>query len=298
MNLEMGLPLIRPRSSSGPASADASSPMAASNWPDPNSSFAAASRRASRHSGSTLRATERSRNVATAATPPRPWTRVAERSSSSATSSSGTVVAWGRCQARRSGSRRGRWPRPGPMGILSLGQGRRAVGGRAHQGWRKTTRLPSSMRPASTARDAASVPIPRTPAARHTRRPPRRRGHQQELLGGSGQLAQVSAEALLDRPGQRPPAGRRHHSRRQLGRGHALRSLQQGQPVPVGFGDHVLSNLVVEGQPRDRGQQRPCVTLTQAAQVQGGEPRHGPRWAHGWRTPSRPGRPVGVVPRR
>ena len=50
---------------------------------------AAANPRRARDCGSTLNAAARSRNAAAAAKPPRPWARLADRSSSAATSSSG-----------------------------------------------------------------------------------------------------------------------------------------------------------------------------------------------------------------
>ena len=66
--------------------------------------------------------------------PPRAWARAAERSSSSATSSSGPAAACARCQARRSGCELG----IGGLGERrvqrgALGRGCRAIGRRAHQ---------------------------------------------------------------------------------------------------------------------------------------------------------------------
>ena len=70
-------------SSSGPASAVANSPRAASNAPAWKLACAAASARSARRAGSCVSATARCRNAAAAARPPRACARPAERSSSS-----------------------------------------------------------------------------------------------------------------------------------------------------------------------------------------------------------------------
>ena len=71
-------------------------------WPAPRPALRSACR-----AGSAVSNTDRCRNAAAAARPPRACARPAERSSSAATSSSGPSAAWARCQARRSGSARG-----------------------------------------------------------------------------------------------------------------------------------------------------------------------------------------------
>jgi hypothetical protein len=83
----------RPNSFSGPASAAASSPSAASNAPAWYLACAAASARSARCDGSSVSATDRSKNAAAAASPPGAWARPAEFSSSAATCSSGPSVA-------------------------------------------------------------------------------------------------------------------------------------------------------------------------------------------------------------
>jgi hypothetical protein len=94
----------RPSSSSGPASAAASSPRATSNAPARRLAWAAASALSARRAGSPVSATARRRKAPAAAKPPRACARPAERASSKATSSSGPEAAAARCHARRSGS--------------------------------------------------------------------------------------------------------------------------------------------------------------------------------------------------
>ena len=83
--------------------------------------------------GPTVSATARWRKAAAAATPPRACARPAERSSSAATSSSGPGVARARCQARRSGSVRGRWLRRERDARGAVLGGGRAIGGGPHE---------------------------------------------------------------------------------------------------------------------------------------------------------------------
>ena len=92
------------KSSSGPRSATAASPAAASNAPARRFASAPRSARRARRDGSTVRATDRSKNAPAAAYPPRDCARAAEASSSAATVSLGRTVACARCHARRSGS--------------------------------------------------------------------------------------------------------------------------------------------------------------------------------------------------
>ena len=92
------------KSSRGPVAAVARRASAASNAPAWRLAWAAASARSPRSSGSSVSATERCRNAAAAASPPRAWARLADRSSSAATRSLGPGVARARCQTRRSGS--------------------------------------------------------------------------------------------------------------------------------------------------------------------------------------------------
>ena len=155
----------RPSSSSGPASAAASSPRDTSNAPAPRLACAAASARSARRAGSPVSATERCSSAAAAARPPRACARLAESSSSRATSSSGPAAAAARCQARRSGSTlrlvtsaSAEWAarRSGPPAD-------RYTADRA-KGWRKITRSSRASNPsvASTAEGA----IPRWSQAR------------------------------------------------------------------------------------------------------------------------------------
>ena len=101
-----------------------------SNAPARSIASAAASARIPRRPGSAVNAVACSRNAAAAARPPRACARPAERSSSSATDSSGPSAAWARCHARRSGSQL-RIDRAGerPMDVPSVRRGRGPVGG-------------------------------------------------------------------------------------------------------------------------------------------------------------------------
>ena len=86
------------------ASANARSSSAPSKTPACKLAWAAASARRTRCLGSPDRTTERCRNAAAAASPPRACARLADRSSSAATGSLGPAAAVARCHARRSGS--------------------------------------------------------------------------------------------------------------------------------------------------------------------------------------------------
>ena len=102
--------------------------------------------------------------------PPRAFARSAERSSSTATSSSGPRAASARCQARRSGSLCGSVTsaRARCTPRRSDADADRYTTDRT-RGWRNLIGVPNSTRSASVAGVAASAPIPSSAAARHTK---------------------------------------------------------------------------------------------------------------------------------
>ena len=198
-------------SSSGPASAVASSSRALPNAPACRLACAAASARSACRAGSAVSATARSRNAAAAASPPRACARPADRSSSAATSSSGPAAAWARCQARRSGSASGSVTSASAACTCCRSrERRRPVGRRAHQ------RMPEPHPGAEL--DQARLHRRRRRLDRDAQ-PPGRPPHQRPVTGRIGrrqlqqppglvgQGVQLPGEAVLDPAGQRRRAG-------------------------------------------------------------------------------------------
>ena len=190
-----------PRSSSGPTSAVASSDSAAAKSPGGELRPGGRQRpRRARCAGSGVRAAARSRNAAAAAMPPRPCARPAERISSAATSSSGAVAACARCQARRSGSARGRWRRPAHGGRRGgppptpRGRPPSARGGGETAPGAELEQAVARRRVARPARSRAPGGPPQQRRDRH-----RIGGRQQhQPLRRLGQLAPAAAVVVLD----------------------------------------------------------------------------------------------------
>ena len=125
----------RAGASVAPASADATSRRASSISPAYCLASAAASVRSNRRAGSAVRATERSRNAAAAARPPRLCARAADCSSSSATASSGPAAL-----ARRAGRGRRRHRDLRQRGCLCRSSSDASRTPERTSGWRNTTR--------------------------------------------------------------------------------------------------------------------------------------------------------------
>ena len=201
-------------------------------------------RAGARRAGSTVSSTERCRNAAAAATPPRACARPAERSSSAAASSSGPGVARARCQARRSGSvsttvasARARCTR---AGCPRLPSDRRRTGPAGGE---------PTARPARAARRLAPEPRPRCRS--RASRGPAEQDRVAEGLGGSGQdeqlrvgREQVEAPdvALFDPPGDRLAAGKTEPAG-ETGDVPGAWQLEQGERVAV----TLLDDLVADG---------------------------------------------------
>ena len=263
----------RPRRPAGPTAVRprprSATRSAASSAPASRLARAAASRRRTRSAGSGVSVAALSRKAADAAMPPRASARAAERSSSSATCSSGPGAAWARCHARRSGSVSASVASASAAcsAERSAGDAERYAAERA-SGWRNRIWGRISSRSASTAGVAASGSIPSRSAARHTQQRLAHRigrGELQQPAGVGRQRVEPAPEAVLDAVGQPDRRGRREAAR-QLGRAHAARQLQQGERIAARLGDDPVTNALVDPARDDRLEQRACVGVVEPAQ--------------------------------
>ena len=255
--------LERPGLRRAPASASAGS-----NAPARRLASAAASRRSARRAGSGVSSAAWARKAASAATPPRACARLAERSSSSATSSSGPAAARARCQARRSGSSARSVTSASARCTACRSPAEAApIDGRTHERVREAhamVELEQVRRGRGVGRlDRDLEPLGAAPH-QHRIADRLRRREQQEPLRVGGQGLHAPPEALLDPPLQRarvwqaePPG--------ELGRRHAARQLQQGEGIPARLGDDPVSHARVQRAAHGRRQQRTGVHRSQAA---------------------------------
>jgi len=180
--------------------------------------LAAASWRSARLPESRVSIAARSRNAGRRGQHTAGLARPAERSSSSATSSSGPGAASARCQARRSGSRlRIGDLRQRAVHVLPVLNGRRAVGDRTHQTGDETAPWPRTRASRPTAAGVAAAAFrsraarrPATPAADHRAPrpppPPTAAGSRwEEIPAAVGSSPRPSARAELCRRRTRPP---------------------------------------------------------------------------------------------
>ena len=213
---------------------------------------AAASARSVRRAGSAESATERSRNAAVAASPPRDCARPADRSSSTATASSGPAAASARCQARRSGSACGsvtsakaRWTVRRSSAVADRYTAERT------SGCRNVARAPTTSKPSASAAATAALAIPRRVAARQSRS-----GSPTGSAAAISKRRRVSSERILNRrmklssirPGsalgtQKPEATR------QLGSRQSPRQLEQGQWISARLLDDPVAHSFVQLEP-------------------------------------------------
>ena len=239
---------------------------------------AAASARWARCAGSKVSAAARSRNAAAAASPPRAWARPAERSSSSATSSSGPGAACARCQLRRSGSRAAvGLLGQGPVRRLALFDRRRPVADRPGQRMAEpdpVVELGEAVLGGGGCcrrRDVRAVGPPARPG------PGLRSGPPQRAAAAAGSVRQggdAAPEALPRRVPGRPPcrAGDRETTR-QLVCGAAPGQLQQRQGVAARLGDDLVAHPFVQRPGEHRVQQRPRIRLARPLDQELREPR-------------------------
>lgn len=131
---------------------------AVSAMPASSAPRAAASVRWTRLPGSRDSVAARSRKADAAAIPPRAWARAAADSSSVATSSSGALLAWARCQARRSGAVTASVTSARALctALRRWTSAPQYTEERA-RGWQKRTRVPNSTSPEPSATGQASA---------------------------------------------------------------------------------------------------------------------------------------------
>ena len=195
-----------PVPTSPPSSAVTSSPRAWPNSPASRLTWAAASVRSTRRTGSTVSRTARSRNAAAAARPPRLRAWPAECSSSAAIASSRPGCGLGPVPgpAIRVGQRVGERGQRARCTARRCLRRRRPVGRERSSGCRNRTRVPNSTRPASTGR----TPGPGTgcPAARPPARPvPGRRTDPPPPAGAAAVFPEAGHPAAAgSAPGFRP----------------------------------------------------------------------------------------------
>ena len=235
---------------------------AASNCPAPRLAWAAASDRSAFRAGSPVSATERFRNAAAAARPPRAWARPAETSSSSATSSTGPVAATARCQARRSGSAsRSVDLGEGEVGDPALRRHRR-IGRRPTaqgDGERSRAPRPRAARRLSRRRRAGSRAARRHAAGSAGRRaaPPRRRAGGVAPARGASRTAGRSCSRCVRR--DREPRAFRTRPRAASESSHG--AAPAGRADSPRLGDDPVADALVELELEPRVQQRPGVAV-------------------------------------
>ena len=199
-------------SSSGPASAAATSPRPRRTRRPGGSPAPRPVRDPHAARGPRVSATARCRNAAAAARPPRACARPAERSSSKATCSSGPAAAAARCHARRSGSvsrsvasASARWTARRSSTAAD------SVHGGAHQRMTEGHALADRQQPVGFRRPTAETAIPSRSAARATaadRRPapPRQAATDAARHQRARRVAERSSPRSVPRDPARPAA--------------------------------------------------------------------------------------------